>query len=45
VVKNIYEKTQGTTKLMLEVLVLQMSAVIEDTTKAQTEVSTIILAT
>jgi hypothetical protein len=38
VVENIYEETQGTTKLMLEVLVLQMSAVVEDITKAQIEV-------
>jgi hypothetical protein len=44
-VENIYEETQGTTKLMLEVPVLQMSVVVEDTTKAQTEVYTIILAT
>jgi hypothetical protein len=33
-VENIYKETQGTTKLMLEVLVLQMSVVVEDTTKA-----------
>jgi hypothetical protein len=39
-VENIYEETQGITKLMLEVLVLQMNVVVEDTTKAQTEVYT-----